>query len=276
MKLFKSLALAACALAVVACGGTDGPTAAPVVTSFTATPASIYVGQSSTLAWTVTGADSITIDQSVGVQTATSTAVTLSATTTYTLTAKNAAGTTTATAKVTVVKWDTAAAITNWLEGKSMVMTGADIPSHPNGFTEKMNLGASTQCYNKTTIGVLSGNFNVTTLLGTLNGAPNKYDVGTCDRSTVLGSPLTFSSTALLVENVQGNATCFDITATYAGFKQEGRGKISADGKTVTLELFFGGQATGHRCAAGAVGAATVTLNGAAFTGNAQQIYRIQ
>jgi hypothetical protein len=276
MKLFKSLAIAACALAA-ACGGTDGPTAAPVVSSFTATPSHIYVGQSSALAWTVTGADTVTIDQGVTVAaSATSTSVTLSATTTYTLTAKNAAGTTTKTATVTVTKWDTASAITTWLEGKTMVMTGADIPTHPNGYTEKMNLGASTQCYNKTTIAVAAGNFNVTSLLGTLNGAPNKYDVGTCDRSTVAGSPLTFASTAVLVENVQGNATCFDVTATYAGFKQEGRGSISADGKTVIMELFFGGQATHHRCADGAVGATGVVLNGAAFTGNAQQTYRVQ
>jgi hypothetical protein len=276
MKLFKSLAIAACALAA-ACGGTDGPTAAPVVSSFTATPSSIYVGQSAVLSWAVTGADTITIDNGVTITgSATSTTVTPAATTTYTLTAKNAAGSTPATAKVTVVKWDTAAAITTWLEGKTLVMTGADIPSHPNGYTEKMNLAASTQCYNKTTIAVASNNFNVTSLLGTLNGAPNKFDVGTCDRATVFGSPLTFTSTAVLVENVQGNATCFDVTATYAAFKQEGRASISADGKTVIMELYFGGQATGHRCADGAVGAATVKLNGAAFAGNAQQTYRVQ
>ncbi len=278
MKLFKSLAIAACAVcSLTACGGTDGPTAAPVVSSFTATPSNIYVGQSSVLTWTVTGADTVTIDQGVTVAaSATSTSVTLNATTTYTLTAKNAAGTTTKTATVTVTKWDTANAINTWLEGKTLVMTGADIPTHPNGYTENMNLGASTQCYNKTTIAVLSGNFNVTSKLGTLNGAPNVGNVGVCDRATVKGSDVVFSSNAVLVANVQGNAACFDVTVTYTGFSQEGRGKIAADGKTVVMELFFGGQATGHRCADGAVGASTVILKSVAFTGNAQQTYRIQ
>ncbi|MGC3999900.1 MAG: hypothetical protein QM767_21650 [Anaeromyxobacter sp.] len=86
---------------------------------------------------------------------------------------------------------------------------------------------------------------------------------------------LPFSSTNVLIENVAGNATCFDVTVTYTGFAQEGRGRFLDDGDTLELELFFSGQATGHRCADGAVGEATVTLNAAAFTGNAVQTYRI-
>ena len=173
-------------------------------------------------------------------------------------------------------KLDTANAINTWIEGKTLVMTGADIPTHPNGYNENVNYGSATQCYNKTTIGVLSGTWNVASKLGTLNGAPNVGTVGTCDRATIKGSDVTFSSSTVLVANVQGNATCFDVTVTYTGFSQEGRGKISADGKTVVMELFFGGKATGHRCADGAVGASTVVLSGNAFTGNAQQTYRVQ
>jgi hypothetical protein len=75
----------------------------PVVTSFTATPASIMEGGTSTLAWTVTGATTITIDQGIGAVAATGTTdVTPGATTTYTLTATNADGTTTATAQVEI------------------------------------------------------------------------------------------------------------------------------------------------------------------------------
>lgn len=156
-----------------------------------------------------------------------------------------------------------------------MVMTGVDIPSHPNGFNQNVNFGASTQCYKSTTIAVAAGTWNVTSQLGTLNGAPTVGSVGTCDNATAFGSPLTFSSSTVLIENVAGNATCFDITVTYTGFSQEGRGAFSADGKTLRLELFFGGQATGHRCASGAVGSGGVTLNASAFTGNAVQTYRI-
>ncbi len=64
----------------------------PVFTSFTATPPTIVRGGSSTLAWVVTGATTLSIDQGVGTVTGTSVVVTPAATTTYTMTATNAAG----------------------------------------------------------------------------------------------------------------------------------------------------------------------------------------
>jgi hypothetical protein len=162
---------------------------------------------------------------------------------------------------------DSANAINAYLAGKSWLMTGADIPSHPNGFDEDVNYGPYTQCYMETVIQTAT-NWVVNSKLGTLGGSG-------CDHATQNGTA-SFTSNTVLVENVQGNGECFDITVTYTGFGQEGRGKFDAAGTTMTLELFFTGQATGHRCADGAVGAATVTLNAAAFTGNAQQIYRLQ
>ena len=77
----------------------------PVVTAFSATPATVTVGKSSTLQWTVTGAATVTIDQGVGsVASASSKVVTPGQTTTYTLTAQNAGGgSVTAQAVVTVV-----------------------------------------------------------------------------------------------------------------------------------------------------------------------------
>ncbi|MDP2877519.1 MAG: fibronectin type III domain-containing protein, partial [Holophaga sp.] len=78
----------------------------PVISAFTASPTTITAGGSSTLAWTVTGATSLSIANSVGTAigtvTGTSLSVTPSATTIYTLTATNAAGNSTATATVTV------------------------------------------------------------------------------------------------------------------------------------------------------------------------------
>jgi hypothetical protein len=62
------------------------------------------------------------------------------------------------------------------------------------------------------------------------------------------------------LRHVQGNATCFDITVASAiyyggvGEATPGRGSISADGKTLSLELYVAGQATGATCADGAVG----------------------
>jgi hypothetical protein len=169
--------------------------------------------------------------------------------------------------------FDTAAKINAHLEGKTAVMEGDNIPSHPNGYDENTNFGTATQCYNKVTMLPSSVVWNVTSVLGTLNGAPHAGDTGTCDNAAP-GTELTFDSTAILIENA--TVECFDFTATYVGFAQEGRGQISPNGTTLSLEIFFKDQATGHRCADGAVGEATVTLNGMPFVGDAVQVYTVQ
>ena len=76
----------------------------PTISSFTASPASIPSGSSSTLSWATTGATSIAITPGAFTSTSGtgSTSVSPAATTTYTLTATNAAGSTTSTAQVTV------------------------------------------------------------------------------------------------------------------------------------------------------------------------------
>jgi hypothetical protein len=73
----------------------------PAISSFTATPATLTEGHSTTLAWNVVRADAISIS-GIGTVTGTSLPVSPSATTIYTLTATNAAGSTTADATVTV------------------------------------------------------------------------------------------------------------------------------------------------------------------------------
>ena len=75
---------------------------APVVSNFTANPTSINAGQSSTLQWSVTGADSVSISTLGTVASSGSRSVSPTVTTTYTLTATNASGSTTRTATVTV------------------------------------------------------------------------------------------------------------------------------------------------------------------------------
>lgn len=95
-------------VSVTTAGGTAvGPTFTvtipppPSITSFTATPATILVGGSSTLAWTTTNATSLSIS-GIGSVTGTSTSVSPATTTTYVLTASNAQGNVTANATVTV------------------------------------------------------------------------------------------------------------------------------------------------------------------------------
>jgi len=171
-------------------------------------------------------------------------------------------------------KYNTPEKLATFFEGKTMVMEGDNIPSHPNGFSEDVDFGSASQCYSKVTLSVAGGNYTARSIKGTLRDTAS--GAKDCDHSTSAGEAGNFTSTAVLIENVAADGSCFDVTYTYPGFKQEGRGVVSQDGKTVKLELFFEGRATGHRCAAGAVGAQTVTHNGVAFTGNAVQTYTVQ
>jgi len=77
---------------------------APAITSFSASPSTIAVGQSAQLSWVVTGspAPTFSIDNGVGTVSGSSVAVSPAATTTYTLTAQNASGSASAETTVTV------------------------------------------------------------------------------------------------------------------------------------------------------------------------------
>ena len=171
---------------------------------------------------------------------------------------------------VNTPKLDSSANILAFLEGKTLLMEGANIPSFPNGYNEDIDYGPYTQCYQKVTMTIGGGNFKVDSIPGTVQGGACQHELAK--------NPLSFTSTTVLIENVAADGSCFDVTFTFpGGVIQEGRGGFSADQKNLNLELFFTKQASGHRCANGAVGAAgTVTLNGAPFTGNAVQKYVIQ
>jgi hypothetical protein len=115
----------------------------PIIASFTATPSSLpFTGGSSKLEWQVSGADSISIDNGLGVVTGTSTDVNVTATKTFTLTATNSNGTSTKTVTVTVLQKPVIASFTatpNSLPiggGTSKLewqVTGADSISIDNG-----------------------------------------------------------------------------------------------------------------------------------------------
>jgi hypothetical protein len=81
------------------------PASHPVVNSFTANPTTISVDSSATLSWNVSKVTSVTIDPGLGTFASSGTTlVSPAATTTYILTATNEAGSTTATAQVTVLE----------------------------------------------------------------------------------------------------------------------------------------------------------------------------
>ncbi|HZI14506.1 MAG TPA: hypothetical protein VE153_29330 [Myxococcus sp.] len=175
-------------------------------------------------------------------------------------------------------KLNTQQGILDYLDGKSLTMTGANIPSHPNGLNEDTNYGQASQCYKSVTMTVSGGTFSVNSVPGTIEGAANVGQTGTCNHD-LARSALNFNSTAVLMENIAADGSCFDVTFTYPGFKQVGRGGFSADAKTLRLELFFENAATGAKCANGAVGSNTVSLivqgQSVPFTGNAVQVYTV-
>ncbi len=96
------------ALLLGACGGNGGtavsPPSAPVINSFAGSPAEITAGQSTTLAWQVSGATSVQLSNVTATPQTSSSSVTVvpAATTTYTLTATNSAGSTQQSTTVTV------------------------------------------------------------------------------------------------------------------------------------------------------------------------------
>jgi len=74
----------------------------PTIQSFTASPPGITSGDSSTLIWSVTDADTLSINQGIGTVIGTSVTISPTTTTTYILTATNSAGSVTASVTVTV------------------------------------------------------------------------------------------------------------------------------------------------------------------------------
>jgi len=176
--------------------------------------------------------------------------------------------------------YDSQAEIMAHLEGKSLVSKGASLASHPVGANEDQNLGDVKVCYTQVELKVGGGKFTVTSTLGTLENAPKLYDIGNCNHDVASGGLLgPYESTSVTLTNIKQDASCFDIDIAYTSFAHSGRGKLSADGKTLTLELFVKDKASGIRCADGEVGAKTVkfpTANGPIdFAGNAQQVYTV-
>ena len=78
------------------------PVAKPVISSFVATPASILIGSSTILSWSVSQASSTSINQNIGAVTGMSKSVSPTSTTEYVLTATNPGGSSYATTTVTV------------------------------------------------------------------------------------------------------------------------------------------------------------------------------
>lgn len=177
------------AILLGACASSGG-SGAPEIDSFTATPASLSAGQKTTLAWTVKGADSISLDNGLGVQAGSSVDVTPAATTTYTLTAVAGSASTTATVTVTVTAAVAKPVITAFTASPNDVVTG----------------GTTT----------LSWTVTGATSLTLTAGSAAPIDVtGTTSKTAQVDAPMSFLLTA---SNAGGSVTATQSVTTHTAY----------------------------------------------------------
>ncbi len=185
----SGLNLCVLALTLLACAAMAGCTAAtltkpptgngavPVITSFSAAPASINSGSSSALSWAATGATSIAITPGTFTSAAASGSTTVgpTVTTTYTLTATNATGSAKSTQTVTV----------NAAASKPTISSFTASPASINSGSSSTLNWATTQA---TSIAITPGTFTSTSASGSTNVSPTVTTTYTLTATNAVGS----------------------------------------------------------------------------------------
>jgi hypothetical protein len=166
----------------------------PVVRAFTATPGSILPGGTAQLAWLVTGATSLSIDQGVGTVTGTGVAVAPAATTTYTLTATNTAGTS---ARSVTVNVAVAPAGLTYSNNPATYTVGVAIPANMPSST-----GGTISSYSVSP--ALPAGLSLGTTNGVVTGTPTA--AAALAVYTVTGSNAAGSATASLTVTVTSSS----------------------------------------------------------------------
>jgi hypothetical protein len=227
----------------------------PTISSFTANPTSINSGSSSTLSWVTTGATSIAITPGTFTSTSPSgsTSVSPMATTTYTLTARNAAGSTTATATVTLATPGGPLAIVTTscpsgiqltpYAGCTISASGGTPPYTFSANTstsyatlpEGMALNASTGVISSSLIGG-QGNYGVQLIVtdATNTQATQLIDFAVQGNNSYL--PAVFPSNSIFHHRVDAATTGLPVDTSPAA-------PISSDYAPETIKAFFGNAA---------------------------------
>jgi hypothetical protein len=150
----------------------------PSISSFTANPATVNSGTSTTLSWTTSGATTISISPGSFTSTSASgsTSVSPSATTTYTLTATNSSGSATSTVTVTVN--------TN---GSSKPTISSFI-ANPSSITAGSSSTLSWITSGPTSIGITPGSFTSTSASGSTSVSPTATTTYTLTATNAAGS----------------------------------------------------------------------------------------
>ncbi len=176
--------------------------AAPAISSFSASPASIVNGSTTTLSWSTTGATSIAITPGTFASTAAAGSVILSptATTTFTLTATNTTGSATATQTVTVTQ-PTLPTISSFAASPTSITLG----------------GISTLSWTTsgaTTLNIAPGNLASTAASGNVNVSPETTTTYVLTATNAAGS-VTASATVTLTSS--GGALSITTTSCPGG-----------------------------------------------------------
>ncbi len=209
----------------------------PGITSFSASPSSIAVGEPATLQWKVARASYVNIDQGIGIVTSSGTqVVTPTETTTYTITATNAAGSATATVKITVAV--PGAPVIN-----SFTADPVTIDVDEDSTLEWAVSGATSISINQDIGNVLSSGTKVVypteTTTYTLTARNNIGPVTASATVTVAsGKPVivsfTASSSTLYWETTGATSISITGTSSYTGLTASGSKTVAAGNYTLT------------------------------------------
>jgi len=181
------------------CGGkgsssSPSGTAAPTVSTFTVSAATITSGSSTTLSWTVSNASSVSIDHGVGTVTGSSVSVSPTATTIYTLTATNSAGSTSATITVTVNAALVAPSGLAYSTNPAVYTVGVAItPNTPS------SSGGAISSYSVSP--TLPAGLSLNTATGIISGTPTAASVSAAYTVTASNSAGSTTATVSIVVN---------------------------------------------------------------------------
>jgi hypothetical protein len=211
------------ALLLGACGDSVSPQAASIE-SFAATPASLVIGDSTTLAWTVTNADSLRLEPGIGPVTGTAITLAPAVTTRFVLHAIGPGGADSAEATVTVIvpappaisAFAPAAAsiVAGGATTLNWSVAGADSLTVDHGVGRVVGAGltvtpAATTTYTLVAFGRGGSTTNATTVSVVPAAAPppapaNVRALGTGGGGVVLWDPVPFASGYVVEASTQG------------------------------------------------------------------------
>lgn len=204
----------------------------PVITSFTATPGSISAGQSATLQVNVSGANSISIDNDIGIISAAWTKTVFpNKTTTYTLTATNREGSVTASVTVAVGS-TTAPVVTSFTANPSTIAAGQ--PS-----TLQWNVTGATSVSIDKDVGVVypSGTKEVSPTATTTYTLTARNNTGSVTATAKITLPATnlpvidsFSANPPSVAAGQSSTLQWNVTGATSVSINQGVGPVSSSG----------------------------------------------